>query len=306
MTKPNEIPTWETGMKQIAPDVYAYIQSRGSWFWSNAGLIVGRDYCIAVDSLATVGLTQTFIDEIKKVSDKPIRYLVNTHHHGDHIWANHLFSGAEIVCHKHCRDEALRTAAPEPSALSTTFPEFDFSGVKITPPDITFENKLTFHLDEGEVQLIYYKPGHTVGDIIVWLPQQSTVFAGDLLFLYSTPLAMQGSFAGWIEIMEALANLDARTYVPGHGPLCGKEGLLECRDYLVLVRDQARKRFDSGLSVYEAARDINLGHFKKWVNWERIVINVERLYREFGGEEPTSEIDLPALFGHMNELVASG
>lgn len=73
-----------------------------------------------------------------------------------------------------------------------------------------------------------------------------------------------------------------------------------------MVRDQARKRFDSGLSVYEAAKDINLGRFSKWVNWERIIINVERLYREFGGEEPTSEIDLPALFGLMNELVTSG
>lgn len=300
------VPSWETEMKQLASNVYAYVQAGGSWFRSNAGLIVGREYAVVVDSLATVGLTQTFIDEMRKATDKPLRYVINTHHHGDHIWGNHLFSGADIVCHRRCREEALKAEITDPDMLGMMFPDFDFHGIAATPPDITFEKQFTLYVDEREIQLIYYGPGHTVGDIIVYLPQESIVFAGDLLFLYSTPLAMEGCFAGWIEIMEALGNLNAKTYVPGHGPVCGKEGVMESGEYLALIWEEARKRFDRGMSVDAAARDIDLGRFKKWVNWERIIFNLERLQREFGGEEPTSELDAADIMGRMIALAASG
>lgn len=306
MTTAYEVPAWETGMREVAPSVYAYLQSEGSWFLSNAGLIVGSDGSIVIDSLGTVSMNQAFLDEIKKITDKPFRYVVNTHHHGDHVYGNHLFTGATTVCHTHCREEILRAGAPDPARLSQVFSGFDFTGIRVTPPDITFQNQLTLHLDEREVQLLYYQPGHTLGDIIAWLPQDSVVFAGDLLFLYSTPLCMQGSFTGWIKIMEALTELDARVYVPGHGPPCGKEGVAECRDYLVLLYEQARKRFDAGMSAQDAASDINPGHFKKWANWERIAANVERLYCEFRGEDPSLPLDMTAIFARMDELVRSG
>lgn len=198
MTTPYEVPTWETGMREVASNVYAYFQSKGSWFLSNSGLIVGSDWCIVIDSLGTVGFTQTLLGEVKKITDKPVRYLVNTHHHGGHIYGNHLFTGASIICHLNCREEMLRAGVPEPARLSQVFPGFDFAGIRTTPPDITFENQLTLHLDEREVRLLYYKPGHTTGDIVAWLPQDSVVFAGDLLFLYSTPTVYAG-FVRWLD-----------------------------------------------------------------------------------------------------------
>jgi len=234
-----------------------------------------------------------------------VRYLVNTHHHGDHIYGNHLFVGATAICHTRCREEIEKGGAPDPERLSQVFPGFDFSGIKVTPPDITFDNQLSLYLDERKVQLLYYQPAHTVGDIIAWLPQESVVFGGDLLFLYSTPLCMQGSFAGWIKAMETIADLDAKVYIPGHGPQCGKEGVIECRDYLVLLRDEGRKRFDTGMSAQEAARDIDLGRFRKWANWERIVANVARLYEEFRGEDPLSPLDMAGIFTQMDELARS-
>ncbi len=301
-----DVPVWATEMREITPGVYAYFQAEGGWFLSNAGLIVGDDCAIVIDSLGTIGFNRDFLEEIQQVTDKPVRYLVNTHHHGDHIYGNHLFTGATAICHTRCREEIRKTGEPDPERLSQVFPGLDFTGVRMTLPDITFERQLTLYPGKREVLLLYYQPAHTVGDIIAWLPQDGIVFAGDLLFLYSTPLCLQGSFNGWIEVMKAMADLDARVYIPGHGPQCGQEGVRECLDYLVFLYGEARRRFDAGMSAREAARAISLGRFKKWANWERIVANVARLYGEFRGEDPLSPLDVAGIFAQMDELARSG
>jgi len=307
MSKKLTIPTWEPGVKQLAPNIYAYIQAKATWYWSNAGFIVGKDYVVVVDSLATVGLTQMFRDEIRKVSDKPIRYLINTHHHGDHTYGNHVFAGATIISHDRCRRELTEARMMDPNLLNTIFPEFDFRGIAVTPAHITFGKQLTLHMDGQEIRLLRFGPGHTIDDIIVHLPDEGIIFAGDFIFLYSTPLGMEGFFAGWIKNLDAMAKLGARTYVPGHGPVCGAEGLKLCRDYLVLVQDEAKKRFDKGMTVDEAAKDIPLGQFKQWPNRERILLNVERLWREFRGEDPaTSKLNVAEVFLRMDTMAKAG
>jgi len=307
MNKEYTVPTWEPGVKQLAPNIYAYIQSKATWYWSNAGFIVGNDYVVVVDSLATVGLTQRFRDEIRKITDKPIRYLINTHHHGDHTYGNHVFAGATIISHDRCRGELTEARMLDPDLLNTIFPEFDFRGIAATPAHITFDKRLTLHIDGREVRLLHFGPGHTIGDIIVHLPEDGIIFTGDLVFLYSTPLGMEGSFAGWLRNLEALAKLGARIYVPGHGPVCGVEGLNLCRDYLVLVQGEARKRFDKSRTVDEAAKDIDLGQFRQWPNHERILPNLERLWREFRGEDPaTSKLNLVEVLSRMDAMVKAG
>ena len=307
MDEEYKIPTWEPGVKQLTCNVYAYLQAKATWYWSNTGFIVGKDYVVVVDSLATIGLTRKFRDEIRKVTDKPIRYLINTHHHGDHIYGNHVFVGATIISHNYCRSEAIEQGIRDPDIMNTIFPEFDFRGIAITPADITFDRQLTLHIDEQEIRLLYFGPSHTAGDIIVYLPEERIIFAGDFIFLYSTPLGMEGSFAGWLSNLDAMENLGAQTYVPGHGPVCGAEGLNLCRDYLVFVQREARKRFDEGMTVDEAVKDIDLGQFKQWPNHERIVANLERLWREFRREDPTtSKLDIAELFLRMDTMAKAG
>jgi cyclase len=307
MKKEYTVPTWEPGVRKLAPNVYAYIQAKGTWYWSNAGFIVGNDYVVVVDSLSTVGLTQRFKDEIGKVTDKPIRYLINTHHHGDHTYGNHVFSGAIIISHDDCRRQVIEAGIIAPDLLNAMFPEFDFRGIGATPASITFDNQLTLHVDGLEVRLLHFGLGHTADDIIVYLPGEGIVFASDFIFLYSTPVSMDGSFAGWLKNLDAMAKLGAEVYVPGHGPVCGVEGMNLCRDYLVLVRREAKKRFDRGMTVDEAAKDIDLGQFSEWPNHERILLNVERLWREFRGEDPaTSKLNLAEIFIRMDAMVKAG
>jgi len=307
MNKEYTVPTWESGVKQLAPDIYAYIQSKGTWYWSNAGFIVGKDYVVVVDSLSTVGLTQRFKDEIRKVTDKPIRYLINTHHHGDHTYGNHVFVGATIISHGYCRRQVIGAGVIDPNLLNAMFPEFEFRGIAATPASITFDSQLTLHVDGLEVRLLHLGLGHTADDIIVHLPEEGVIFAGDFIFLYSTPVSMEGSFAGWLKNLDAMAKLGAKAYVPGHGPVCGAEGLNLCRDYLVLVQGEAKKRFDKGMTVEEAAKDIDLRQFKQWPNRDRILLNLERLWREFRGEDPaTSKLNIAEIFLRMSAMLKAG
>jgi cyclase len=268
---------------------------------------VGKDCVAVVDSLATVGLTRRFRDEIRKITDNPIRYLINTHHHGDHTYGNQVFTGATIISHDYCRHEVIESGTPDPDVWNAIFSEFDFRGITATPADISFDRQLTLHMDGCEVRLLHFGPGHTAGDIVVYLPEEGIVFAGDFIFLYSTPLGMEGSFAGWLRNLDAMTKLGAQTYVPGHGPVCGLEGVNLCRDYLMLVRREAKKRFDKGMTVDEAARDIDLGQFKQWPNRERILFNVERLWREFRREDPTtSKLNFVEVLSRANAMARAG
>jgi cyclase len=304
MAESYDIPVWETRFRQIADNVWAYVQAGGSWMRSNAGLVVGDDYAVLIDSLATVGLTRGLLEEVRKVTDKPVRYIINTHHHGDHVWGNQVLSQAHIICHRLGREELLRNAVPDPALLGMMFADLDFKGIAATPPHITFESQLSLHCGSREVRAIYLGPGHSVSDVIVYLPREGVVFGGDLLFLYSTPLGTCGSFEGWIKAMDIMGRLDAATYVPGHGPVCSRDGVEESRRYLVLVRDEARKRFDRGMNADEAARDIDLGRFRKWAAWERILFNLERLAREFAGEPPDSHVDEASIMMRAMVLAA--
>ncbi len=300
MAQKNKIPTWKTEMKEISPGVYAYIQAGGGWFISNSGLIVGKDYAIVVDSLTNISLTETLIEEIKKVTDKPVRYLINTHSHGDHIWGDHLFKGASIISSTKCREEIAREPEyPDVSAYAKVLPHIDFKGVKHTVPDITFDSKLSLYQEKREVQLIHNGTGHTPGDAIVYLPGEGIVFAGDILFYYCTPLCAIGSILGWIKYLDMLLGMDAKIFVPGHGPVCGKEALIDSREYFSLLYNEGRKRFDMGMTAAEAAKDIDLGRFQDWSNWRRVGTNVDRLFRELRGEGPAADLS-----GFITELFA--
>jgi glyoxylase-like metal-dependent hydrolase (beta-lactamase superfamily II) len=274
---------------EVAPGVYAFIQGKGEWFVSNAGLIIGDEYAIVVDSLANERMVKRFIGEIKKATNKKIRLLINTHSHGDHIWTNHFFSEAMTICQTLCREETVMQMNIPPQMAAAVFPQIETEGARSIPQDIVFERQLIIYLDpDRPVQLVYVGPAHTnAGDSYVYLPKLGVVFCGDLLFAAPcTPFALFGHIPGYIKAIEELASLDADVYVPGHGRIAGKQELYVARDYLSFIYNEAQKRFEKGMSVSDAARDIDLGPYKEWGEAERVVGNVARAYSEFRGDPP--------------------
>jgi cyclase len=277
-------------LQQVSEGIYAYLQPDGSWYLNNTGFLAGRGGVISVDATSTERRTRAYLEAIATVTPKPVRTLVNTHHHGDHTHGNYLFGRATIVGHERCREAILASPMPPPPGVWT---EVDWGHLEPAPPFLTYTDGVTLWSDDLRCEVRYVgTPAHTTNDSILHIPERSVVFTGDLLFNGGTPFALMGSISGWIEVLDTvLRPLGARTLVPGHGPVCGPEVIDENLAYLRFVQHAAAEARTAGLTPLQAARTLDLGEFKDLLDAERIVGNLHRAYLELDGAEPGALLD---------------
>ena len=285
-------------LREVADGVHAYVQPDGSWWINNTGLLVGRHGAVSVDACATEARTRAYREAIRSVTDRPVRTLVNTHHHGDHTHGNYLFRDATVVAHELTRDALLEAGVWRDPPFWTPF---DLGAVELEPPSLTFSDAVTLWVDETRVDVRHVgQPAHTTNDSVVWLPEQSVLYSGDLLFAGGTPFLLMGSVLGAVEVLEnVVAPLGARTIVPGHGEVSGPELVDEVLGYLRFVLDVAERARAAGLSPLEAGRETDLGDYAGWHDRERIVGNLHRAYADLDGDERGAPIDLAAALGDM-------
>jgi len=302
-------------LRELAGDVYACLQPDRGLGTSNSGL-VNRGGGLVVDTFWDLPHTRRQIETYARVWKAPAQRLVNTHHNGDHCWGNQLFPGAEIIGHRLCAAafgrerpeamQALRDGAGSGDPTLETFARllagWDFSGIELRPPTTLMEDRLELDLDGMAVHLLYVGPAHTAGDVIVHLPSERVVFAGDVLFRLCTPIGWEGTYARWIGALDEIVALEPDVIVPGHGPLCGIDGAREMQAYLRYVQAEAKRFFAGGLSVLEAARRLDLGPYAGWTQPERIVFQIERAYRELRGEPFDAPLDVTRLFREVATL----
>jgi cyclase len=223
------------------------------------------------------------------VTPLPVRTLVNTHHHPDHTAGNGLFTGATIVAHDNAREEMRALGVPRNTGLWT---DVDYGDLRLALPFLTFGDRLTLWSGELRCELRYAgQPAHTTNDIVVWIPEHSVLFAGDLLFNGGTPFLLSGSVLGAIEVLEKFVKpLGARTIVPGHGPVAGPEIIDEVLGYLRFVRYTAEQGRAAGVSPLQLARGTGLGRYGQWSDTERIVGNLHRAYADLSGTGEVNHI----------------
>jgi glyoxylase-like metal-dependent hydrolase (beta-lactamase superfamily II) len=301
---------------ELAAGVFACLQEDRGLGCSNSGL-VNRDGGLVVDTFWDLPHTRELIATYARVTPRPARRVVNTHHNGDHCWGNQLFAGAEIIGHRACAAAFGKDAPPEMlqrlkglaetddaalAAFAAALAPWDFAGIELTPPTTVFDDALTLDLGGTRVELLYVGPAHTGGDVIVHLPHEGIVFTGDVLFHRCTPIGWEGTYDKWLAALDRIVALEPEIVVPGHGPLCGVDGPRAMRAYLEYVRAESRRFYEAGLSALEAATRIDLGPYASWTEPERVLFNVERAYRELRGEPFDAPIDAMALFRGMQEL----
>ena len=285
-------------VEEVSDGIYAYIQPDGSWYINNTGFLVGGGGVISIDSCATQRRTRALLAAIASVTALPVRTLINTHHHGDHTYGNYLFGGATIVAHERCRGGVLASGLPANLGVWT---DVDWGIPELAPPFLTYADAVTVWSGDLKCDVRYVgMPAHTTNDSLIWLPERSVLFAGDLAFSGGTPFLLMGSVEGAIEVLEhVLRPLGAQTIVPGHGPVSGPAVIDEMLGYLRFVLDVARNGMAAGLSPLDAARQADLGGYAGLLDSERIVGNLHRAYAELAGAPRGAEIDLIAALTDM-------
>jgi cyclase len=284
-------------LEEVSPGIFAYIQLHGGWGLNNAGFVLGDESVTAIDTCFTVRRSEAFRDAVARTAGaRTVRTLVNTHHHGDHTHGNFVFGpGVTIIGHEKCREEVIATG------LGTTafWPYVDWGEIVVTPPNVTFDERLVIYVGDLRVELIYVGPAHTSNDIVAWVPERKLLFTGDTVFNGGTPFFIFGSLAGSLESIEKLRALGAETVVPGHGSVCGPEVFGHVEDYMRFVESTAKAGFESGAAPLDVAQDKDLGRFGEWHDRERFVANLHRAYSELRGEPLGSAIPMGSVMPDM-------
>lgn len=293
--------SYTKGLHDLGNSVYAYLQPKGTWGWSNAGIIVDGEASLLVDTLYDLKLTGDMLDIMRKSipAATHINMVVNTHANGDHCWGNELVADAQIIASARTAEEMTTAISPTQLGMmlkyasdmgqigefaSRIFGPFDFDNITLTPPTKTFEDELTLKVGDKEVHLIEVGPAHTLGDTLVHIPADRVVFTADILFIGGHPIIWAGPTSNWLKACDRILEMDVDIIVPGHGPITDKKGVAEVKGYLEYIYREAEKRYKTGMSAMEAAKDIDLDRYATWTDGERIAVNMNTIFRELKGD----------------------
>lgn len=234
-------------LTKLSEHVYAVVDFKNASpaansYGVNTGIVIGNDAVLVIDTRISAKKAQEFIADIKKITDKPIKYVVNTHHHLDHSWGNCEFVklGAVVIGHENGRLAAagVKDAVLHPENYGLTLE--DINGTTVSPPAITFKDAMLVDLGGVTVSLSY--PGHTHTDdsIVALVDQDGVLFAGDILFTRYHPNLSSADIQSWLKVLAELEKTPAKIIVPGHGPVSTVADIKDLEVYLTEFDKQAK------------------------------------------------------------------
>ena len=258
-------PQYET--VKVADGVYIFKgEGRNSLFVTTPAGVIATDPI-------SVKAAKAYREEIRKITPLPVRYVVYSHSHFDHIIGGAAFADSAIfVGHEHLRERLLRlSAAPAPKDLAD-----------IPVPSLTYHDHLTLELGGRKVELHYVGRNHTDNSTVVLVPDQKVLFAVDFIpvralqfrwMLDSYPMEL-------IESIKRVELLDFNIFVPGHGPIANKDAVREHREFLQDLSSEVKKYVDQGMTLEETIKVVKLPKYEKWGGYQNLPMSIER-YHEY-------------------------
>jgi len=269
-----DVPVVPLEVMEIAPGIFVHQGSYALFAPSNRGdianlsFVVGGDAVAVIDTGGSAAVGRALRAAVRTVTDKPIRYVINSHMHPDHLFGNAAFADdrPEFMGH-HKLAQALAVRADRYLAANAELLGSEaFAGTRLIAPTRAVHDRVVADLGERELVLEAQPTAHTDNDLTVYDPATGTLFLGDLLFMRHVP-ALDGSIRGWLALIDRLERIDAKRVVPGHGPpvAAWPEPLQPQKRYLGTIAAEVRRMIREGRSIEQAAASVGLSEKDAWL-----------------------------------------
>ena len=264
---------------EVAPGLYFQYHHQES----NNAFLVTDDGVLVIDTRQHPRRAEELVATIRKYTAKPIRWVVNTHAHGDHYFGNSVFKreGATIIAH---RDTAGMMQAQFDREMKRRMGyfkqrQYDPAEVKLVLPDVTFDSKLTLTLGGRTVEVFYIGPGQNPGDTFIYFPRERVLFAGGPFSKQSWPNpSFTPSLHGWVEVLKKIAAMDVDRYLGGHGDIGSKQDVLNEAQMLTDFDAGMRAAVAKGMSRDEIIKSVRFEKYRDIRNYYRMDLFIASYY----------------------------
>ena len=297
--------------KKLADGVYAYV---GKLNDANAMVVVTSQGVVVVDTGNNQPETRNIQKYIQGVTQQPVRYVVITQNHGDHIGGTPLFSPpATVVLHARTAKEWAGWKPYQVNTWRKRFPDRAEALKNFHPLDaaLTFTDRMTLRLGGKTIELIYVDDPYNPGDIAVWLPQDGVLHAGFAGYKERHPDIRpdysHGTTVGMIKQLEALIALKPKVVVPAHGPIMGVADLQAMVDYIVIARQKVRAMMDQGMPLEAIRKNFRMDEYKGWDREQHYPVIAATIHRELRGEGPEiAPVSEKTITGKIDKIEEEG
>lgn len=242
---------------------------------TNSGIIVGNSEILVIDSLRVPSHARDLIKDVKSISNKPIKYLIDTHSHWDHSWGNEEFIDTIIIGHENCykemTDENWNNKWKE-KILNANDPwSKEAQLVNITPPNLTFSNQMNLHFEDKQIILKYFGKAHTSGDIFIHLVNENILFTGDVTQNKGIPFFGDSYPTDWLDTASGIINVKPSIFVGGHGPLGNYQDMIESKTFVdEIINESIKLKSFSNKKDENLIKDLSTKLKNKYQEWRKI------------------------------------
>lgn len=278
-------------VKEIAPGVFFRYSSISAtdktvpFGGCNNTWVVFKDFVVVIDANFPKEAGDV-VAAVRKTTDKPIRLVLDTHHHGDHAYGNAVWAkeGAKIISSRNAA-RLLKVNGPKQWAEAAADRK-DIKDSELKQVDLPFDEKHVIDDGTQRVEFLHFGHSHTSGDAVAYLPKHKILCTGDACVNGAFNYTGHSNTASWIRCLEKMAKLDIKLICPGHGIVTGKDLLGKQRKYFEELRQVVKKGIDDGKPLKEITAAVDLPWYKDWTGKaaRENTENVEHVYKEFMGK----------------------